>query len=276
MSISQELPLIDARRATGNFVAARAFVLRSIIPPLVFCVLLAAGWEFMARSLHSALVPTVGDVLEAFAAILRDGSAFIQIGITLQRIVLGFTLAFAVAVVIGTAAGRSPVIRAFFEPALLLGLTVPGLVWALLCVIWFGIGLRTSTSAIALGTAPALIVSIMHGIRSIDTDIIEMAHVYRFSRLARLRYVWMPAIIPFLLSGARLGFSYAWKVIVLVEIFGLSDGVGYQLNSDFSAQNVAGMLAWTLAFGVTMAVIEYGVLQTIERYLTRWRKAVRV
>jgi NitT/TauT family transport system permease protein len=70
---------------------------------------------------------------------------------------------------------------------LLLGLTVPGLIWALLCVIWFGIGLRTSTTAIALGTAPALIVSIMHGIRSIDTDVIEMAHVFRFSPLARLR-----------------------------------------------------------------------------------------
>jgi NitT/TauT family transport system permease protein len=276
MSISQEILLGDGPSATKHFGAARAFFLRSILPPVLFCALLAAGWEFMARRLHSALVPTVGGVLDALAAILRDGSAFVQIDITLERIALGFTLAFAVAVVIGTASGRNPVIRAFFEPALLLGLTVPGLIWALLCVIWFGIGLRTSTTAIALGTAPVLIVSIMHGIRAIDTDIIEMAHVYRFSRLARLRYVWMPAITPFLLSGARLGFSHAWKVIVLVEIFGLSDGVGYQLNSDFSAQNVAGMLAWTLAFGVTMAVIEYGVLQTIERRLTRWRKAAKI
>jgi NitT/TauT family transport system permease protein len=79
-----------------------------------------------------------------------------------------------------------------------------------------------------------------------------------------------------LLSGARLGFSHAWKVIVLVEIFGLSDGVGYQLNADFSAQDVAGMLAWTVAFGITMAVIEYGFLQNLERYLTRWRKAAKV
>ena len=66
----------------------------------------------------------------------------------------------------------------------------------------------------------------------------------------------LPSLVPFLVSGARLGFSLAWKVIVLVELFGLSDGVGYQLNSEFSSQNVAGVLAWTLVFWVVMALIE--------------------
>jgi NitT/TauT family transport system permease protein len=276
MTILQELATTGARRAQRRFDAARNLVVGAILPPLLFCVLLTLGWEFMARQLHSPLIPSVGDVVAALARIVGNGDAFTQIGITLERIAFGFAVAFVVAIAVGTAAGRNKAIRAFFEPALLLGLTVPGLIWALLCVIWFGIGFTTSTTAIALGTAPALIVSIMHGIRSIDTDVIEMAHVFRFSPLMRLRYVWLPAILPFLLSGARLGFSQAWKVIVLVEIFGLSDGVGYQLNADFSAQDVAGMLAWTVAFGITMAVIEYGLLQNVERYLTRWRKAAKV
>jgi NitT/TauT family transport system permease protein len=276
MTVLQEPATTGARPAQRRFDGARSLVAGAIVPPLLFCLLLALGWGIMARRLHSPLVPTVGDVVAALSRIVGSGDAFIQIGITLERIAFGFTVAFVVAIAVGTASGRNKTIRAFFEPALLLGLTVPGLIWALLCVIWFGIGLRTSTTAIALGTAPALIVSIMHGIRSIDTDVIEMAHVFRFSPLARLRYVWLPAILPFLLSGARLGFSHAWKVIVLVEIFGLSDGVGYQLNADFSAQDVAGMLAWTVAFGITMAVIEYGLLQNLERYLTRWRKAAKV
>jgi NitT/TauT family transport system permease protein len=121
-----------------------------------------------------------------------------------------------------------------------------------------------------------LTLSVAHGIRAIDPELVEMAHVFHFSRSVRLRYLWIPAIMPFLFSGARMGFSLAWKVIVLVEIFGLSSGVGYQLNAEFSAQNVAGVLAWTIAFGIAMAVIEYGFLQTIERRLTRWRRAVSV
>ena len=75
------------------------------------------------------------------------------------RIVLGFMLAFAIAIAVGLASARNRLARFFFEPALLLGLTVPGLVWALLCVIWFGLGIKTSVVAIALGIAPALAVS---------------------------------------------------------------------------------------------------------------------
>jgi NitT/TauT family transport system permease protein len=276
MTVFQTLDIAARSRAPQRSALVRAAFVRATLPPLLFCVLLALGWDLMASRLNSPLVPTVGGIFDALREIVRDGEAFTQIGITLERIVLGCSLAFVIAIAVGTAAGRNRIIRAFFEPALLLGLTVPGLVWALLCVIWFGIGFLTSTVAIALGTAPALIVSIMHGIQSIDSDIIEMAHVYRFSPLQRLRYVWLPAVLPFLLSGMRLGFSLAWKVIVLVEIFGLSDGVGYQLNADFSAQDVAGMLAWTIAFGIAMAVIEYGLLQTLEKRLTRWRRVAKI
>jgi len=111
---------------------------------------------------------------------------------------------------------------------------------------------------------------------AVDAQLVEAAHIYRLPRLARLRYLWLPATTPFLLSGTRLGFSLAWKVVVLVEIFGLSSGVGYRLNSAFSAQNVADVLAWTIAFALMMAVIEYGLLQLIERRLTRWKRVARV
>jgi len=88
--------------------------------------------------------------------------------------------------------------------------------------------------------------------------------------------VLLPSIVPYLVSCARLGFSLAWKVIVLVELFGMSDGVGYQLNSEFASQNVAGVLAWTLVFWAVMAVIEFGLMQTLERRLTRWRREASV
>ncbi len=92
----------------------------------------------------------------------------------------------------------------------------------------------------------------------------------------RLRKLWLPALAPFLLSGARLGLSLAWKVIVLVEMFGMSSGVGYQLNQAFSTQDVSLVLAWTLLFAAAMAVLEYGLLRTIERRVTRWRRAAIV
>jgi NitT/TauT family transport system permease protein len=146
----------------------------------------------------------------------------------------------------------------------------------LLCVIWFGVSLANPIVAVAASAAPAIALTVAEGARAIDADLIEMAHVYRFAPRVRLLRVWLPALAPYLLSGSRFGLSLAWKVIVLVEIFGMSSGVGYQLSSAFSSQNVAAVLAWTLAFGGLMAVLEYGVPQSIERYVTRWRRVASI
>lgn len=248
----------------------------SVLPPLAFYVLVIVGWELMARWFHSPLVPGVVEIGGEVKRIVGSGAAFLQIGITLERILLGSFGAFVIAVVLGIAAARNRILEAFFEPGIILGLNIPGLVWALLCVIWFGVSWRTPVVALALGVAPALTVSVIQGMRAVDYSLIEMVHVFRIGTWARIRHLWLPAMLPFLLSGARVGFSLAWKVIVLVEILGLSNGVGYQLNSEFSEQNVAGVLAWTIVFGIVMAIIEYGIVKTLERRLTRWRRVAHV
>ncbi|TCK25726.1 ABC transporter permease [Pseudonocardia endophytica] len=250
--------------------------LRAGLPALAFLILLAAAWQLMSVLLDSVLVPGVGEIGSELVEIVADGSFAEQLGITVLRVALGFALAFVVAVAVGLAMGRNEIARRFFEPAVLLGLTIPGLVWALLCVIWFGIELVNPVAAVALSSAPPLVLTVYQGVRSVDPDLLEMAYVYRFSRATRLRRLWLPALAPSLFAGARLGLSLGWKVIVLVEVFGMSSGVGYQLNNAFAAQNVAAVLAWTLLFAVVMAVLEYGVLQGLERRASRWRKAVSV
>jgi NitT/TauT family transport system permease protein len=253
-----------------------AWSLKRLLPALAFCVLLIAAWQLMAERMASPLIPRVGEIGSEINRIVSNGMAAAQIGVTLWRILLGFSLAFAIAWVLGIVAARSTVARAFLEPAIVLGLTVPGLVWALLSVIWFGVSLWTAVVSIALGTTPALMLSVIQGVQSVDPQIMEMAHVFRLSRYARLRHIWLPSLVPYLFSGARLGFSLAWKVIVLVELFGLSNGVGYQLNSEFSSQNVAGVIAWTIVFWIVMSVIEYGLMQTLERRSKRWQRTTRV
>ncbi|QVJ02479.1 ABC transporter permease subunit [Nocardiopsis eucommiae] len=241
-----------------------------------FLVLLVGGWHGMALAMDSVLVPGVDQIGAEVLRLVSDPGFYTDLGVTFQRVALGFALAFAVAVFVGIAMGRSPLARRFFEPAVLIGLTVPGLVWALLCVIWFGVALINPVMAVALSSAPALTLSIYQGTRATDAQLLEMAHVYRFSTRDRLRYLWLPSLAPALFGGARLGLSLAWKVIVLVEIFGMSSGVGAAINGEFAAQNVAGVLAWTVLFAVVMAVLEYGLLQGLENRAGRWRKVAAV
>ncbi len=242
----------------------------------MFCILATLAWEAFARAFPSPLAPHVPEVAREIGRIIVHGDAFAQIAVTLERVVAGCAVALVLALAAGIASARIPLARAFFEPAIVLGLTVPGLVWALLCVIWFGVSFTTPVVSVALGVGPALALSVSQGVRDVNPELVEMAHVFRFSAARRLRYLWLPALAPYLLSGVRLALSLGWKVIVIVELFGLTDGVGYQLNGEFSSQNVAGVLAWTILFWLVMAVIEYGILQTLERRLTRWRRVAQV
>ena len=274
MSASETL----SRRATATrpakAVPAWAGRLRAVLPGAAFCALTALLWQAMALARHSPLVPGLGEISGEIVRLLAGGMAIGQVALTLWRIVLGGAASCVIAFALALAAARFPLLRAFIRPAVLLGLTVPGLVWALLCVIWFGIGLATPVVSIILGVTPPLLVTISEGLRNIDPKLMEVARVLRLSRWSRLRDVVLPSLAPLLLSGVRVAFSLAWKVIVLVELFGLSDGVGYQLNSEFSAQNVAGVIAWTIIFWAVMALIELGFIQTLENRLTPWRREV--
>ncbi len=273
---TETVPHKAARRAVRVDRAWIAAFSARVLPGVLFCVLLAAGWQVMSVQWDSPLVPDLAAIGAELKSIVVSGEGWLQIGTTLGRIVVGMTLGFLAALAIGLASARNRFARSFFEPALLLGLTVPGLVWALLCVIWFGLSLKTSVVAIALGIAPSLAVSITQGFEAVDPQLIEASHVYRLNFRDRLRYLWLPAILPFLMGGLRLGFSLAWKVVVLVEVFGLSTGVGYVLNTAFISQNVAAVLAWTIAFTVVVGAIEYGLFQTLERRLTRWKRKASV
>jgi NitT/TauT family transport system permease protein len=259
------------RRGSRTTLQLRKLVL-STFPSVLFCVALLGFWEVMTRVTASPLVPGVGEVVDEIRRIVFSGLAFKQIGITFGRILLGFGVAFVVSLVVGIFAARNSFVRQFVNPAIILGLTVPGLVWALLCVIWFGVSLTTPVVAIALGVAPVMVLHVIQGMHAVDADIIEMAYVFKLSGRDKIVHIWIPSLIPHLIGGSRIGLSLAWKVIVLVELFGLSNGVGYQLNSEFSSQNVAGVLAWTIVFWAVMTAMEYGVLRTLESRFTRWRR----
>jgi NitT/TauT family transport system permease protein len=271
--ISDDRPVLHPNLPLRRALWLSSRLARSAWPALLFCVVAIGAWEVMAHAMDNPLIPHIGEIGIEIVRMVTSGLAFSQILTTLGRIGCGLAVATTIAAVVGFATVRSPFVQRFVEPAIILGLTVPGLVWALLCIIWFGVSFMSPVTSIALGVAPALILHAAQGLRSVDPHLLEMARVFKFSARTQLRVVWLPSLLPFIFSGLRLGFSLSWKVIVLVELFGLSNGVGYQLNSEFGAQNVAGVVAWTIVFWIVMTLIEYGLLQTLERRSTRWREA---
>ena len=87
--------------------------------------------------------------------------------------------------------------------------------------------------------------------------------------------VVIPQVLPYMMAAARFGLGVVWKVTVLVELLGRSDGVGYMLNYSFQMFKMADVFAWTLFFSVVMLVIEMAVLKPLENRLFRWRPEIR-
>lgn len=233
--------------------------------------MLLVVWQLLSVWQGDLLVPSPVAVVERMVEIVREGAFLTHMYATLVRVLAGLAISMLVAVTFGVAMGLFRPVERFFEPYVLLGLTIPGLAWALMAVMAVGISNWAPVLAIVASTSPMVILNIWQGTKSIDTDVVEMGRAFRASRREMLRRVILPQLVPFILAGTRLGLALAWKIVVLSEMFGLSNGVGYQLNLNFTQFSLSGVIAWTLSFTAVMALIEFGLLQPIEKHVTRWR-----
>lgn len=251
---------------------AKAGAARSVwIPRLLAIVVLFAAWWVLTTTVGDLVVPSPATVARELGDVWTHQRFLFNVGHTLLRVVLGMAGTLVLAVIVGVAMGLSRPLEKFFDVFVLLGRSIPGLAWALLSVMIVGINDAAPVLAIILAATPMVTVQMWEGTKSLDRDLLQMSSVFRFSRGARIRHVVLPAILPYIVSGAKLALTLSWQVVVLSELFGLSNGVGFEINQAFADFSIAGVMAWTFSFTAIMAFIEFAVLGPIERRLTTWR-----
>jgi NitT/TauT family transport system permease protein len=124
---------------------------------------------------------------------------------------------------------------------------------------------------VALNKIPNVVVTLREGARALDPKLMEMAAVFRFSRARLLRHVVLPQLFPFIAAAGRSGLALIWKIVLVVELLGRSNGVGFQIHLYFQLFDVAAILGYALAFVSVMLLIEFVVVQPLETHLNRWR-----
>jgi NitT/TauT family transport system permease protein len=112
---------------------------------------------------------------------------------------------------------------------------------------------------------------VREGARSLDRQFDEMAQVFRMSAWVRLRHVVMPQLAPYIAAAARSGLSLVWKIVLIVELLGRPNGVGFEIGVAFQLFDVTRILAYALAFVAVMLAIETLLVQPFERHVSRWR-----
>lgn len=240
-------------------------------PRLAPLLLLACLWQTLSFTLDSKSLPSPGTVLLTLYRETVDGELLLHLGKTLGRVAVGFGLAMFAGVALGMLMGRSTRWDRPLDSLVILGLNTPALVVIILCYIWFGLTETAAVLAVTLNKLPSVAVSIREGARAVDTRLLEVARIYRLSRRDTFFQVYLPQLYPYLFGAARNGLSLIWKVVLVVELIGRSDGVGFRLGSLFHFFDIAGILAYTLAFMLVIFSIEALLLRPLETRLHRWR-----
>ncbi|MGD9669340.1 MAG: ABC transporter permease [Hyphomicrobiaceae bacterium] len=235
-------------------------------------VALLIVWELTALALDSRLFPGPVVVARTMLAEFATGALTHHVGATLARVVVSFVLAMLIGSMIGLALGRSATADRFFDSWLIFFLNLPALVVIILCYVWFGLTETAAIIAVSINKIPNVAVTVREGARSLSRDLNEMALMYRFGWWRTLRHVTLPQLAPFFAAAARSGLALVWKIVLVVELLGRSNGVGHQLHVAFQLFDVPMILAYAVAFIIVVQIIEIGLLQPIDARVNRWRR----
>ena len=199
------------------------------------------------------------------------GPLLADIARTLVRAAIAFVCAMALGTAIGIAFGRKDWVDRLFSGWLLTGLNLPAIVVAIVLYIWLGLSDFALILAVIVNKVPLVIATIREGVRSFSGDLDELGTVFRMSAWRRLRLIFVPQLMPYVLAAARTGLSLIWKIVLVFEVLGSDGGVGYRVAIMFQFFDVAGILAYTASFILVVLAFEYGVLRPMERRLLQWR-----
>jgi NitT/TauT family transport system permease protein len=233
---------------------------------------LIAAWAITAALAQSRLLPGPLAVGATTLAEIHSGQLPFQMACTLGRVIGAFAIAMILGSTAGYAMGRSTRLDRFADSWLVVLINMPALVVIIFAYIWIGLNETAAILAVAINKLPNVIVVMREGARALDPEIDEMANAFQFTGLKKLRHVVIPQLAPYLAASSRSGLSIVWKIVLVVELLGRPNGVGFVLGSAFSLFDMAKILSYAISFVVLMLVIEGLIVQPLERRANRWRR----
>ena len=250
--------------------AARAALRAAAVP-----VALLAIWETLARSgvINPLILPAPSQVLTRWIDYARSGELHRDALSSLYRVAIGFLIGTALAVPIGLAMGASRRAYAYLNPLLQVLRPIPPIAYVPLAILWFGLGNPPAFFLISLGAFFPVLMNTIAGVRSVDAVYIRAARNLGADRRALFLRIMVPAAMPHIMTGIRVGFGVAFIVVIVAEMIAVNDGLGYRILEAreyfWSDKIVAGM--------ITIGLLGLGIdalLARVSDYLLRWHRGL--
>jgi len=228
-------------------------------------------WQILAVLISSDTFPSCIDVFKSLYFHLLEGELLFHLFITLGRVLIAFIIAMSIGVFFGILMGNYKKLDSLLDTLLIIGLNIPALVTIIICYIWFGLTDTAALLAVIINKVPTVIVTVREGARTVDQKYMQIAQVYKVSKFETITKVYLPQIYPYIMASARTGLSLIWKIVLVVELLGRSDGMGFQLSMFFQFFDITSIMAYSSAFIIVILLIETYILRPLERKVNSWR-----
>lgn len=233
---------------------------------------LAALWEGLAHGglVNARLMPPPSVVGRTLWSLAASGELATHALATLWRVAAGFGIGAGAGTVLGALTGSLPLARGLLDPTLQALRAIPSIAWVPLFILWFGIFEASKVALIAVGVFFPVYLGVAAAIQDIDRKIIEVGRVFRLSRLAMVRRVLLPAILPAWFTALRSGLGLGFMFVVAAEIMGASEGLGYLLVDGQQLGRPDTIIAAIIAFAV-LGKLADGLLLALTRPFLAWQ-----
>ncbi len=248
--------------------------IRETLPSIAVVAALVALWWVAVSATNSVIFPTPWAVIAGTAELMKDGTLWRHIGASLMRVGAGFGLAVCVAVPLGLWMGWVRGAYRMLNPLFQILRPISPIAWIPIAILWFGVGNASPIYLIFISSVFPMVVQTTVGVHTIEKRYLRAAENFGVSRATLFKQVVIPAVLPQVLVGMRIGLGVAWLVVVAAEMIALRSGLGYMIMDARNAGNrydlvIAGMIIIGL-IGLSLD----GIMRMLERIRwVRWRYA---
>jgi NitT/TauT family transport system permease protein len=246
--------------------------IKNALPSILLICLLIALWWVVVVQTESLIFPTPLQVVTGTIELASDGTLLEHIGASLMRVGVGFLIAVLVAVPMGLWMGRVDGAYRTLNPLFQIMRPISPIAWIPLAILWFGVGNLSPIFLIFIAAVFPMIVQTASGVHTIERRYLHAAENFGVSRATLFRRVIVPAVLPEIVVGMRIGLGVAWLVVVAAEMIALRSGLGYMIIDSRNAGNrydlvIAGMIIIGL-----IGLLLDGLMRLLEGLKSvRWR-----
>ena len=246
--------------------------LTQMLPAIGVILVLIGVWWLVVKLTHSAIFPTPLQVVTGTLELARDGSLWSDIGASLMRVGVGFALAAAIAVPLGLWMGWVHGAFSTLNPVFQILRPISPIAWIPMAILWFGVGNASPIFLIFMSSVFPMVVQTTAGVHTIERRYLRAADNFGVSRYTLFRRVIIPAVLPQIIVGMRIGLGVAWLVVVAAEMIALHSGLGYMIIDSRNAGNRYDLVIGGMVIIGLIGLMLDGVMRLMEGLrIVRWR-----